>query len=61
MRRGVEVVEEDPTYPPGFLPVRQVEVLVAPGLEARVVGAVVLVAGRFDDTVEVFAVVFEEV
>ena len=38
-----------------------VEILVAPGLEARIVGSVVLIAGIFDGTVEVDGVFVKEV
>ena len=58
---GVEVVEEDPAYAARFLPVRDVEVFIAPGLEARVVVSVMGVAGRLDRAVEMDRVFVEEV
>src|SRR3546814_3071645 len=39
-------VEEDSADAAGLVPVRQEEVIVAPGLEARVVGGIETVAGR---------------
>lgn len=57
----VEVVEEDAAHAAGLVAVLDVEVVVAPFFEARVVGAVVLVAGVFDGAVEVDGVFVEEV
>ena len=57
----VEVVEEDAADAAGFVAVLDVEIVVAPLFEARVVGAVVFVAGVFDGAVEVDGVFVEEV
>ncbi len=59
--RLVEVVEEDPPDAARLAAVLDAEILIAPFLEARVVGAVVLVAGGLDGAVEVDGVLVEEV
>src|SRR3546814_13118831 len=45
-------VEEDSADAAGLVPVRQEEVIVAPGLEARVVGGIETVAGRLQRRME---------
>lgn len=57
----VEVVEEDASDAAGFASVGDVEVLVAPLLEARVVASVVLVACLFDCAVEVYSIFVEQI
>lgn len=59
--RRVQIVEEDPSYSSRLLSMRDVEVLVAPGLERRVVGLSVLVAGVLEGLMEVDGVFLEEV
>ena len=56
---GILVVVEDPADTAGFIPVLQIEVLVAPGLEDLVVGRVDAVAGVLEGPVEVLGV-FQE-
>lgn len=57
----VQVVEEYAAHAARFVAVRDVEVFVAPGLEAREVGAVMLVACLLDGTVEVDRVLVEQI
>lgn len=57
----VQVVEEDAPDAPRLPAVLVVEVLVAPPLEPRVVGLVVLVAGLLQGAVEVHGVLVEQV
>ena len=56
---GVLVVVEDPADTAGFVPVLQIEVLIAPGLEDLVVGRVDAVAGVLEGPVEVLGI-FQE-
>ena len=57
----VEVVEEDATDTAGLAAVGDVEVLVAPLLEAWVVGSIVLIACLFDCTMEVYSILVEQI
>ena len=58
---AAEVVEEHAADAAGLVAVREEEVLVAPGLEARMERRVVTVASLAVDAVEVTSVLFEEI
>src|SRR5579863_5616359 len=51
---AVEIVEKDPAGAARFAPMRQVEIIVAPRLEARMALRIVTVAGGLEGGVEVF-------